>query len=141
MACVRKRRGHWVADYRDKSGKRHWEAFDTKKEAEQALAGHVTALKDGRYTPPNDKRTVHDAFDSWWRLSVEGSDNRSGAPLRATTRALYLWTWTKYVKEKWAARKLAAISAEADGFTALLVGTAAETGLRFGELAGLEWSG
>jgi integrase len=210
MACVRKRRGKWVADYRDHTGKRHWETYDTKKEAEQIVAQHVTALKDGRYTPPNDRRTVRDAFESWWRLSVEGSDNRSGAPLRATTRALYLWTWNKYVEEKWAARKLVslgaeeiatwqqellsdglgpratlvcvqllgsllrharrfkwiqanvcedvrkprykvkvraftaaeveAIKAKADEFTALLVGTAAETGLRFGELAGLEWS-
>jgi integrase len=174
------------------------------------LARHTTAIRDGKYTPANDRRTIEDAFDSWWRLSVEGSDNRSGAPLRATTRALYLWTWTKHVKERWAHRKLlsigaeevaswqqellskglgpratlvcvqllgsllrharrfkwiqanvcedvrkprykvkvraftaadvAAISAEADEFTALLVRTAASTGLRFGELAGLEWS-
>ena len=41
MACVRKRRGMWVADYRDHSGKRHWETFETRKEAEQELAKHV----------------------------------------------------------------------------------------------------
>jgi integrase len=209
MACVRKRRGKWVADYRDHNGKRHWETFDTRKEAEGALAKSTVALKENRYVPPNDKRSVKDAFESWWRLSVEGSDNRSGAPLRATTRGLYLWTWNAYVGEKWAARKLvsitaeevatwqqellsnglgpratlvcvqllgsllkharrfkwiqanvcedvrkprykvkvhaftaanvAAISGEADEFTALLVRTAASTGLRFGEIAGLEW--
>jgi integrase len=38
------------------------------------------------------------------------------------------------------AAEVAASSAEADGFTALLVRTAASTGLRFGEIAGLEWS-
>jgi integrase len=112
MACVRKRRGKWVADYRDSAGKRHWETFDTRKEAEHVLAAHVTAIKDGRHTPANDKRTLRDAFDSWWRLSVEGSDDRSGAPLRATTRALYLWTWTAYVQDKWASRKLLSIAAE-----------------------------
>src|SRR5215471_11340873 len=112
MACVRKRRRKWVADYRDHNGKRRWETFETRKEAEQVLAKHVTALKDGRYTPANDKRTVRDAFESWWRLSVEGSDNRSGAPLRATTRGLYLWTWTAHVEEKWAARKLLSVAAE-----------------------------
>jgi integrase len=209
MACIKKRRGRWVADYRDATGKRHWESYDTRKEAEQALAGHVTALKDGRYCSTNDKRTVRDAYDSWWRLSVEGSDNRSGAELRPTTRALYLWTWNCHVERRWAERKLLSIGAEevaswqqellggglgpkgtlnavqllgsllkharrfkwiatnvcedvrkprykvkvraftaaevaviasaADERTALLVRTAASTGLRFGEIAGLEW--
>jgi len=138
------------------------------------------------------------------------SDNRSGAPLRATTRALYLWTWTKHVESKWATRRLVSLGAEeiatwqqqllsgglgpkttrncvlllgsllkharrfkwiptnvcedvrkprykvkvraftaaevgaiaesADEATALLVRTTASTGLRFGEIAGLEWS-
>jgi len=209
VACVRKRRGKWVADYRDSAGKRHWETFDTRKEAEQELAKHVTALKDGRYTPANDKRTVRDAFESWWRLSVEGADNRTGAALRHTTRGVYLWIWTAHVKERWSARKLLSISAEevaswqqellsggmgprtvlncmqllssllkharrfnwiptnvcedvrkpnykakvraftaaevtaiaanADESMALMVRTAASTGMRFGEIAGLEW--
>ena len=47
MACVSKRRGKWVADYRDHTGKRHWETFGTRKAAEQELAKHVTAMKDG----------------------------------------------------------------------------------------------
>ena len=209
MACVRKRRGKWVADYRDSAGKRHWETFETRKEAEQVLARHVTAIKDGRYAPANDKRTVKDAYESWWRLSVEGTDNRSGTALRPTTRALYSMTWTTHIEKKWGARKLltvgaeevatwqqellsagngpktvlncvqllgclfkharrfrwiaanpcedvrkprykvkvraftaaevATLASEADEPTALLIRTAASTGLRFGELAGLEW--
>ncbi len=209
MACVRKRRGKWVADYRDPTGVRHWESFDTRKAAEQELAKHTTAIKDGRYTPANDKRTVADAYKSWLELSVEGTDNRSGKALRPTTKALYLGTWRTHVEAKWAARKLLSVSAEeiarwqqemlaakngpktvlnavqllssvfkharrfkwiptnpcedvrkpkykvkvraftaaevallaqeADPATALLIRTAASTGLRFGELAGLEW--
>jgi integrase len=38
MGCVRKRRGKWVADYRDNFGIRRWLTFETKREAEQALA-------------------------------------------------------------------------------------------------------
>jgi len=209
MACVRKRRGKWVADYRDHQGKRHWETFNTRKEAERMLAGHVTAIRDGKYTAANDKRTVADAFQSWWRLSVEGTDNRAGTALRPTTRALYLMTWTTHVRPRWGARKLISVGGEevatwqqemltarngpktvlnavqllgslfkharrfrwiagnpcedvrkpkyktkvraftaaevtllaekADESTALLIRTAASTGLRFGELAGLEW--
>ena len=37
MACIRKRRGSWVADWRDGAGVRHWKAFDTKREAEDFL--------------------------------------------------------------------------------------------------------
>jgi hypothetical protein len=82
MACISKRRGKWVADYRDSTGKRPWETFSTRKEAERALAEHVTAIKDNRYVPSNDKRTVSDAYKSWWKLSVQGTDNRSGTLLR-----------------------------------------------------------
>jgi integrase len=209
MATVSKRRGKWVADYRDHAGKRHWETYRTKKEADRALALHVTAIKDGNYTQPNDKRTVADAYKSWVELSVEGTDNRSGVALRPTTKALYLMTWRKHVEPRWATRKLLSVGAEeiarwqqemlaakngpktvlncvqllsavfkharrfkwiptnpcedvrkpkykvkvraftgaevatlahhADDATALLIRTAASTGLRFGELAGLEW--
>jgi integrase len=113
MACVRKRRGKWVADYRDHNGARHWETFDTKKEAEQVLARHVTAIKDGKYTPANDKRTVEDAYDSWRVLCVEGSDNRSGKPLRPATQALYAMTWRVHVGPRWGAMKLRQVDTEA----------------------------
>jgi integrase len=113
MACVRKRRGKWVADYRDHTGKRHWETFETRKEAETALALSTVAIKDGRYTAPNDKRTVADAVDSWLKLCVEGSDNRSGKPLRPATQALYLMTWRVHVGPRWGAMKLRQVDAEA----------------------------
>ncbi len=37
MACVRKRRGKWVADWRDGAGNRHWKGFETKRAAEDYL--------------------------------------------------------------------------------------------------------
>jgi integrase len=197
-----------VADYRDHTGKRHWETFSTRKAAEQGLAVHLTAIKNGKYAPANDRRTVADAYKSWWTLSVEGSDNKNGAPLRPTTQALYSMTWRTHVDGRWGRRKLVSIGAEeisqwreemltrhgaktvlnavqllgslfrharrfqwiggnpvedvrkpryrsrvrafsaeeiatllehADAETALLIRTAASTGLRFGELAGLRW--
>ena len=112
MACVRRRRGKWVADYRDPSGKRHWETFETRKEAEAALAGATVAIRANRYVPPNDKRTVKDAHASWRNLCVEGSDNRSGKPLRATTAAFYSTVWRVHLEERWGALKLRQVDAE-----------------------------
>src|SRR2546425_12952935 len=34
MACVRKRRGKWVVDYRDAAGVRRWATCETRREAE-----------------------------------------------------------------------------------------------------------
>jgi integrase len=113
MACVRKRRGKWVADYRDHNGRRHWETFDTKKEAEAALARSTVAIKEGRYVPANDKRTVQDAYDSCRALCVEGSDNKGGKPLRLTTQTLYSMIWRLHVGPHWDAMKLRQVDAEA----------------------------
>lgn len=38
MACIRKRRGKWVVDYRDAAGIRRWVTCETRREAEDALA-------------------------------------------------------------------------------------------------------
>ena len=37
MACIRKRRGKWVADWRDGFGNRKWKTFDTRRQAEDFL--------------------------------------------------------------------------------------------------------
>ncbi len=57
MACVRKRRDKWVADYRDRQGKRHWETYNTRKEADAALAERVHALSKGSYVAPGKEKT------------------------------------------------------------------------------------
>jgi hypothetical protein len=81
MACIRKRRGKWVADYRDPSGRRRWITRDTRKEAEAALAAiHVAIAKD-EYVAPDTTRTLQTVYDHWWRVAVMGSDNKRGKPL------------------------------------------------------------
>ena len=37
MACIRKRRGKWIADWRDGFGHRKWKTFETRREAEDFL--------------------------------------------------------------------------------------------------------
>jgi hypothetical protein len=112
VACVRKRRGKWICDYRDHKGKRHWETFDTRKEAEAALARSTVAIKEGRYSAPNDKRTVADAYESWLKLCVQGADNKGGKPLRLTTQTLYSMIWRLHVGPHWGAMKLRQVDAE-----------------------------
>jgi len=41
MACIRKRRGKWVVDYRDSAGVRRWATCKTRREAEAILAEKV----------------------------------------------------------------------------------------------------
>ena len=57
MACVSKRRGKWVVDFRDNAGKRRWETFTTRAEADIALAERVTQLDAGKYIAPAKEKT------------------------------------------------------------------------------------
>ena len=65
MACVRKRRGRWVADFRDRSGKRHWQTYDTRKEADDALADVRRDLRDGVYCDPATLPTFEQVARDW----------------------------------------------------------------------------
>ena len=38
MACISRRRGRYVLDWRDHTGARRWRSFKSKPEAEQAFA-------------------------------------------------------------------------------------------------------
>ena len=78
----------------------------------EALANATVAIRANRYVPPNDKRTVKDAHDSWRTLCVEGSDNKGGKPLRATTAAFYSTVWRVHLAPRWGALKLGQVDAE-----------------------------
>jgi len=62
MACVKKRRGKWVIDYRDTEGKRHWITVDgNRQDAEQELSKIIGAGK----RPVNRKITVRQQAQNW----------------------------------------------------------------------------
>jgi integrase len=46
VACVRRRRGRWVLDYRDHLGARRWETFTTREEADSNLARVLSETRD-----------------------------------------------------------------------------------------------
>ncbi|MCH7914285.1 MAG: site-specific integrase [Deltaproteobacteria bacterium] len=61
MACIRKRRGKWVIDYRDASGKRRWETTEgNRKDAEERMAKIVSK---GR--PVDTKQTFQEYAKRW----------------------------------------------------------------------------
>ncbi len=96
MACVVRRRGKWVADYRSPDGKRRWITRNTRKEAEAALAGVNVAIGRDEYIPPDTNKTLAHTYEHWTRLCVEGSDNRRGKPVSAGTRGFYAGLWSRY---------------------------------------------
>ncbi len=45
MACIRKRRGKWVIDYRDASGKRRWETAEGNRKDPKRIAAFIEAVR------------------------------------------------------------------------------------------------
>jgi hypothetical protein len=41
LACIRKRRGKWVVDYRDGAGIRRWITCETRRQAEAVLSDRL----------------------------------------------------------------------------------------------------
>jgi len=69
MACIKKRRGKWVVDYRDTSGKRHWITVDGGREdAELELARIVGTGKKS----VNRKTSFSEWADEWLNGEAKG---------------------------------------------------------------------
>lgn len=96
MACIRKRRGKWVVDFRDQSGRRHWKTFSTQKAAKDGLTELSKHVKDGTYvnpaTLPSFEKVARDWLDAkrdhpratwdYWRTQVERHFIPEFGPLR-----------------------------------------------------------
>ena len=65
MACLRKRRGAWVIDFRDHDGRRHWKTYQTKKEAEDEFTELRQQLKTQTYVNPATLPTFAE-LAAWW---------------------------------------------------------------------------
>jgi integrase len=66
MACIAKRRGKWVVDYRDSKGKRHCETKADKKAAKDRLA---EILSGNQPEQPLETRTFKE-YGDWWLENV-----------------------------------------------------------------------
>ncbi len=79
MACIRKRRGRWVLDFRDQTGARRWETYRTRDEAKAALEGRLKQVRQGVYCAPGSLPVLKDVAEQWLK---------SKADRRASTRYL-----------------------------------------------------
>ena len=66
MACIKKRRGQWVVDYRDSHGRRHWETKPNQKAAKERLA---EILSGDQPEQPLETRTFQE-YGNWWLENV-----------------------------------------------------------------------
>ena len=68
MACIRKRRGHWVTDYRDGGGVRRWRTFGTKRDAEDFLAKTIPEVRQCKRAVVPTTITVAAYAERWLGL-------------------------------------------------------------------------
>lgn len=65
MACVKQRRGKWVADWRDDDGRRYWKSFDTQEEANIHLGKVTERLRRGTFRRPAEVPTFTQVAADW----------------------------------------------------------------------------
>ncbi len=66
MACVKRRRNRWVVDFRDQDGKRRWQTYRTRDEADTALSKLTPAVREGTYRPPAELPTLATLARDWF---------------------------------------------------------------------------
>lgn len=65
MACIRRRRGKWIVDFRDGTGTRRWLTCDTRREAENALSEQFRLARHPA-RPLFDPRITLAAYAAHW---------------------------------------------------------------------------
>src|SRR6476620_12402807 len=68
MACIRKRRGQWVVDFRDGGAVRRWRTFGTKREAEDFLARTIPEGRRRKRAAVPVTITLEHYAERWLRL-------------------------------------------------------------------------
>lgn len=114
MAIRQNKRGKWIADYRDPSGKRHMPEFRLKRLAEEHLAEVDAAKRKGVYTDPAMAKvtTVSVAWGKWIaRIRAKGA--RGNRPAAEKTLEDYAFNYSHYIEPWWGQTPLANISHKA----------------------------
>jgi integrase len=92
MACIRKRRGKWVVDYRDSTGLRRWVTCETRDQADGVLSDKI---KESRQSAPAiaDKTITVKTYGEQWLTGLEGQ-------VRPRTLQGYRDIFDRYIEPK-----------------------------------------
>ena len=98
MACVVKRRGRWVVDWRDHLNVRHWKTCGSKEHADQVLA-EVLKTTGPRSRPTDDSEILVTDFSEKWLKEVS-------VTAKAGTAESYRAIVTKHVLPEFGTKKV-----------------------------------
>ncbi len=73
MACIRKRRGKYVVDFRDAAGIRRWTTCETRKQAEAVLSDTLQATRQRTIPAVDPKITTKAYAEQRWLPLVKAS--------------------------------------------------------------------
>src|SRR5262249_30722001 len=76
MACIRKRRGKYVVDYRDSAGIRRWVTCDTRRDAEAILDDKRRESRQGTH-PVVDPDITIENYSKRWLAVVQATVKRA----------------------------------------------------------------
>jgi len=65
VACIRKRRGKWVVDYRDGGGVRRWVTCQTRRQAESVLEDKLREARQPTRPAADPDITIRDYSERW----------------------------------------------------------------------------
>src|SRR5262249_55642932 len=99
MACIRKRRGKFVVDWRGGGGVGRWRTCDTREEASDVLAD---AIREARQAMDGDARMTVDAYAMKWLETIR-------ATAKERTWENYESTYRLHIKPTLGAQKLRAV--------------------------------
>ena len=77
MACIRKRRGKYVVDYRDAFGRRRWVTCDSRRESERVLSERLSAVRRSAQPVIDPEVRVGAYAERWLGLVAAGLKPRT----------------------------------------------------------------
>jgi integrase len=95
MACIKKRRGRWVVDYRDSAGSRRWVTCRTRDEAKTVLRDKLVESSQSIRPAVDPNITVSDYAKRWLKLAEVTLKPRTLESYTATLRRYLLPAFEK----------------------------------------------
>ncbi len=87
MACVFKRRGRWVVDFRDPQGYRHTLVVQgTRKDADARLAKIVSDIHRGDFIPFHQRKSFEELVEKFFRAKVAEVSQNTAEDYQRLTR-------------------------------------------------------